>query len=213
MTEDWIARWEQGRTGWHEPDGNAALKRHWPDLPEDARVLVPLCGKSRDITWLEARGLAIVGAELSRLAIQAFFAENNLGYSTIPQGALTQYKCTERNISIYCGDYFALRCEPCDALYDRGSLVALPANRRADYVRHTNSLLRSSAARMVITLEYDQSRVDGPPWSVSESEIRASWPDLQRVSALDDLENCPPKFREAGLDEITEVVWLNPWGP
>jgi hypothetical protein len=31
---------------------------------------------------------------------------------------------------------------------------------------------------------------------------------LRRVSEKDDLENCPPKFREAGLDKIVEVVWI-----
>lgn len=212
MKEDWLGRWEQGRTGWHEPGGNASLKRHWPDLPPASRVLVPLCGKTPDLTWLAARGHHVVGAELSKIAIQSFFSENELSYLTIPRGPLTEYRCIEPNISIYCGDYFALNgetCEPCDALYDRGSLVALEAGRRADYVRHTNALLRPNAFRMVIALEYDQSRAAGPPWSVEAAEINALWPGLSRVSETDDLANCPPKFRDAGLDRFTEVVWLS----
>ena len=181
-------------------------------MPDGSRVLVPLCGKSRDMIWLETQGHHVVGAELSRIAVEAFFAENDLRYSVSQYGNMARYSCSDRQITVYCGDYFALECEPCEALYDRGSLVALPENRRAEYVRHTNSLLLPDAARLLITLEYDQSRVDGPPWSVSAAEIEALWPDLQRVSALDDLQNSPPKFREAGLDEIREVVWLKPWG-
>lgn len=209
MTEDWIARWEQGRTGWHEADGSAALKRHWPKMPEGTRVLVPLCGKSQDINWLEAQGHEVIGVELSRIAVEAFFTENKLDFSMSAHGELTRYRCAGRNISIFCGDYFALDYEPCDALFDRGSLVALPADRRAGYLRHTKRLLRPDATRMLITLEYEQSIADGPPWSVSAAEVKAAWPDLQRVSALDDLENSPPKFRDAGLDRLLEVVWLN----
>jgi thiopurine S-methyltransferase len=212
MKEDWLGRWEQGRTGWHEPGGNAALKRHWPELPPASRVLVPLCGKTPDLTWLEACGHHVVGAELSKLAILSFFSESELSYLTIPHGELTEYRCIEQDITIYCGDYFSLSaetCEPCDALYDRGSLVALEAERRADYVRHTNSLLRPNAFRMVIALEYDQSRVDGPPWSVDAAEINVLWPGLSRVSEVDDLANGPPKFRDAGLDCFREVVWLS----
>jgi hypothetical protein len=36
------------------------------------------------------------------------------------------------------------------------------------------------------------------------------WPELKRVDAYDDLENGPPKFREAGLREMIEVVWKAP---
>ena len=47
----------------------------------------------------------------------------------------------------------------------------------------------------------------GPPFSVPAEEILGYWPKLQRVDAYDDIQNGPPKFREAGLDEMIEVVW------
>jgi hypothetical protein len=80
-------RWEQGRTGWHEAIGSATLRQHWPQLPCGERVLVPLCGKTKDLIWLEARGLSVIGIELSRIAVEAIFAENRLSYSVIPDGA------------------------------------------------------------------------------------------------------------------------------
>ena len=209
MSEDWLSRWEQGRTGWHEASGSAALRQHWPQLPAGKRVLVPLCGKTKDLVWLEARGLSVVGIELSRLAVEAFFAESGLSYSLIPDGPLKQYRCNERDISIFCGDYFAFDGEPCDALFDRGALVALPANRRALYARHTDGLLHANATRLVVTLEYDQARADGPPYAVDSAEIDSLWPGLVRVSATDDLRNAPPKFRDAGLERVIEVVWLS----
>jgi thiopurine S-methyltransferase len=209
VSEDWLSRWEQGRTGWHEANGSASLRQHWPQLPCVERVLVPLCGKTKDLIWLEARGLSVIGIELSRIAVEAFFAENRLSYSVIPDGALKQYRCNERDISIYYGDYFAFDGTPCDALFDRGALVALPANRRMAYARRTDGLLRADATRLVVTLEYDQARADGPPYSVESSEIDTLWPGLVRVSAIDDLQNAPPKFRDAGLERVVEVVWLS----
>jgi hypothetical protein len=35
------------------------------------------------------------------------------------------------------------------------------------------------------------------------------WDDLLRVGAKDDIDNCPPKFRKAGLSDIAEVFWLS----
>ena len=65
MNDAWIERWQIGRTGWHEPQGNASLKRYW-DLT-GRRVLVPLCGKSADLLWLESQGNSVTGVELSEL--------------------------------------------------------------------------------------------------------------------------------------------------
>ncbi len=208
MAEDWLARWQQGRTGWHEIGGNSGLKRFWPGLPAGSRVLVPLCGKTPDLGWLESRRLDVTGVELSPLAAEAFFSENNLRYSVFRKDSFEVYSGFDRRIAIYCGDYFSFAGQSFDAVYDRGALVALPASIRGAYVRHTDSLLRPDAGRLLITLEYDQAIVEGPPFSVTADEVRGYWPMLRRVSERDDLENCPPKFRQAGLEKIIEVVWL-----
>ena len=76
MLDTWLERWRDGRTGWHETDGSALLKRHWPRLVRGSRVLVPLCGKSVDLLWLASQGLEVSGVEISGLAIRAFFDEN-----------------------------------------------------------------------------------------------------------------------------------------
>jgi thiopurine S-methyltransferase len=207
MKEDWLGRWQQGRTGWHEDDGNASLKTHWIDLPADSSVLVPLCGKSRDLVWLESRKLKVAGIELSPLAVAAFFAENHLSYEESAENDFRVYRSTERQITVYCGDYFSFVHEPFDALYDRGALIALPASQRSTYVRHTESLLKPGAKRLVITLEYDQAVVDGPPYAVPVAELTGYWPGLVQVSAEDALNTCPPKFLEAGLEKVIEKTW------
>lgn len=210
MAEDWLERWREGRTGWHEPDGSAALKNHWPALPKGSRVLVPLCGKAKDLAWLAARGLSVIGVELSPLAIEAFFEENGLRARRDDRGALPAWRARDTDLVIYCGDWFDFTTGACDALFDRGALVALPPDARPRYAAHTSGLLRPEAYRLVVTLEYEQSRVAGPPFSVSVRELAGYWPGLERIASRNDIDNAPPKFRDAGLTRFDEVVWRSP---
>lgn len=205
MANTWLERWSEGRIGWHQAAGNASLKKYWS--AGGRRVLVPLCGKSPDLLWLEQQGNEVVGVELSEIAVRSFFDEHELGYDVLA-GKLPAFVATDRKITIHCGNYFRFDEKPFDAHYDRGALVALPAGERPGYVRYTQSLLTANALQLVITLEYDQSLVDGPPYSVTAEELLEYWPDLMRVDAYDDLANSPPKFHEAGLDAMAEVVWL-----
>ncbi len=207
MSNDWLERWQIGRIGWHEEGGNKSLHRHWS--VSGKRVLVPLCGKSRDLDWLERQGNEVVGVELSDIAVEAFFDENEIACSVV-QGELTAYVADDRRITLYCGDYFRFAEGPFSGLYDRGALVAISPDRRVEYVRHTRSLLDADAAKLIIAVEYDQSMAEGPPFSIPEESMRALWPELERIDAYDDMENCPPKFREAGLREIIEAVWRSP---
>jgi thiopurine S-methyltransferase len=209
VSEDWLDRWNQGRTGWHESTGNEGLKSYWPDFAHPGNVLVPLCGKSPDLLWLAERGHDVVGVELSEIAVAAFFEEHGLEFELEAAGRLRRYSATQHSLDIYCGDYFDFQSHSFDALYDRGALVALAEEQRPRYVEHTSNLLKPGALRLVITLEYDQQVVNGPPFSVAADELLAYWNDMVRVGEKDDIENCPPKFRKAGLEEISEVFWLS----
>jgi thiopurine S-methyltransferase len=205
MNEPWIERWKAGRIGWHEPDGNASLHRHW-ETTDGRRVIVPLCGKTPDLLWLEERGNDVTGVELSEIAARAFFEENALGY-TRRDGSLSVYEANDRRISIHCGDFFEFRETGFDACYDRGSLIALPADVRPAYARHLNYLTTPNSQRLLITLDYDDSIATGPPFSVSRDEVLSYWPSLELVDRFDDIANGPPKFRDAGLEEMFECVW------
>lgn len=204
MHEGWLERWQEGRTGWHQTGGNRNLQDHW--RASGKRVLVPMCGKTPDMLWLEEQGNEVIGVELSEIAVQAFFDEHGLEYERI-EGALVEYRAIERRITLHCGDYFEFRERGFDAHYDRGALVALPADLRPRYASHTSSLLSNDVEQLVVAVEYDQAVCDGPPYSLGEPEIRGYWPRLTRVASVDDTENAPPKFLEAGLKHMAEVVW------
>lgn len=207
MKEQWLERWQIGKTGWHEAEGNSKLKQHWRATRR--RVLVPMCGKSTDMKWLADQGNQVVGVELSDLAVEAFFAEQALDY-TVQDGELRIYQAVESGITIYCGNVFDLQSIQCDAHYDRGALVAMPDEVRQAYAAHVSSLLVPDAEQLVISLEYDDTVAVGPPFSVSDEEVLSYWSDLKCIDAHDDIANAPPKFIEAGLTEMIEKVWRSP---
>lgn len=204
MANPWIERWQIGQTGWHEAEGNAGLRKHWRGSGHT--VLVPLCGKSVDLRWIAEQDNRVIGVELSSIAVESFFEEQGLDYSR-SGGDLPRYDARGIDISIYCGDFFALASVQCDAHYDRGALIAMPPEMRPAYAQHVSSLLTADAQQLVITLNYDQQTANGPPFSVDDSELLSYWPGLARVEARDDIDNAPPKFIEAGLDELIEKVW------
>lgn len=209
-SEDWSSRWKEGRVGWHEPAGSASLRRWWPALPPGARVLVPLCGKSFDLAWLAEQGQDVTGVELSEIAVQAFFREQGFSARVERRAGFDVYRADEARIALWCGDFFDFPETGFDAHYDRGALVALPADLRPGYVAHLWRCLGPAAARLVLTLEYDQERAAGPPFSVPAAEVMDYFPDLERVSVHNDAASAPPKIRDAGIESFVETVWRSP---
>jgi thiopurine S-methyltransferase len=122
----WLKKWASGQIGFHLPDVNPYLQRYWPALqiPAQARVLVPLCGKSLDLRWLAHQGHRVLGVELSETAIRDFFVEQQLEPEVSERGAFNVYRAA--SIEVWCGDFFALTAEDvadCVALYDRAALI------------------------------------------------------------------------------------------
>lgn len=210
--EFWLDRWRLNQIGFHQAQFNARLLRHWSSLevPPGARVFVPLCGKSRDMLWLADQGYPVLGIELATAAIDAFFTEAELSSTQRRHGALTLYESTR--IDIYCGDFFELtplELAGVDAVFDRGALVALPSEMRARYAGHLLSILPARAEILLLTLEYDQARVAGPPFSVSEAEVDALFGSRCSIDVLEATvsDRVPPHFEANGIREAGESVY------
>lgn len=168
----WLERWKEGRIGFHEGSPNQLLSRHITQLGMQRRVLVPLCGKTEDMVLLAASGHEVVGIELAEVAVRAFFEEHGLTPNESQLGSLKSFSAGP--ITLLAGDFFACTREhlgTLDAFYDRAALVALPAALRGAYVHHLRSLLLPAAKGLVITFEYTQAQMAGPPFSVSQTEL------------------------------------------
>ena len=208
----WHERWERSEIGFHQQEINVHLQQFWTqlDLRPGQRVFAPLCGKSRDLLWLAGEGHPVTGVEISRLAVEAFFAENGLKPRRWREGAFEIWEVDE--IRILLGDFFDL--EPhhlADAagIYDRASLIALPPPMRARYAHHLNAILPVGTRVLLVTLEYDQSVLAGPPFAVGEAEVRALYQATHEVELLytrDALAETS-RWRERGLTWLLERVY------
>lgn len=174
----WHQRWQQNQIGFHQDAPTPLLQKHWPALgvPVGARVFVPLCGKSLDMAWLAAQGHRVLGVELSRLAVEQFFAEHGLQPAVEDSRYGTHFRAGD--IEILCGDAFGLDADllaDCAGVFDRAALIALPPALRQRYVNELQARLPAGCRGLLITLEYPQDERDGPPFSVTEQEVRGMY--------------------------------------
>lgn len=202
----WHDRWRRQQIGFHEPAANPLLLQHFDTLalPSAARILLPLCGKTLDIDWLLARGHEVVGAELSAIAVAALFERLGTPPTIAHSGPLQRWSAA--GLEVWVGDFFQidpLQAGRFDAVYDRAALIAMPPTMRADYAAQLMRLA-GDAPQLLVTLEYDQSRIDGPPFSVGEAELRTLYPGrtMQRLAA----EAVAGGLK--GKADATECVWL-----
>ncbi|WP_394559796.1 thiopurine S-methyltransferase [Aquipseudomonas alcaligenes] len=203
----WHSRWASGQIGFHLPSANPLLTRHFAalDLTPGSRVLLPLCGKSLDIAWLLDAGHPVVGVELSELAVQQLFAE--LGCTpriTRVNADLQSYETD--GLTLFVGDIFTLSralMGPVAAIYDRAALVALPPTMRQRYANHLAEI-SARAPQLLISFDYDQSQLPGPPFAVPASELAQLYGSHYR---LQQLASQPLEGGLKGQCPATEVVW------
>jgi thiopurine S-methyltransferase len=169
----WFDAWSAGKINFHEGKPNSYLAEHAARLTGTS-VLVPLCGKTEDLAFLAAHNHTVIGIELVEDAVRAFFSEHGLSPAIERRGALTRY--ASGAVTILAGDLFAVTRDdigPIDALYDRAALVALPADLRIRYIAHLRTLLPAETPGLLVTLDYPQDQMEGPPFSVPDSEVHA----------------------------------------
>ncbi|CAC9599659.1 Thiopurine S-methyltransferase (EC 2.1.1.67) [uncultured Gammaproteobacteria bacterium] len=209
---DWIQRWKENKIGWHRDKPNSKLIEFIDclHLKQGDQVFVPLCGKSIDMMYLLDRGYRVFGVELSTLATEQFFVENKIEYSIHQSGEFSVYSAN--NIQMYCGDYFKLKLEDFKsvvAVYDRASLIALPLELRVKYVSHLYSIITKGCRVLLLTLNYPQSQISGPPFAVNQEEVWSLYKkgfDCQQLQCFNDIEN-EPKFQRANVDFIEKATY------
>ncbi len=220
----WRQRWREGRLGFHQQKVNSRLRKLWDifELAKGERVLVPLCGKSLDMLWLAQQGYPVFGVEISDLACRDFYAENNLQYRIVERNgsgdsahdkaAPPVVRFIGADIELWCGDFFALQADEMRDIrvaYDRAALIALPAAMRRDYVAHLAALLQPGAQVLLLSMDYDESKMKGPPFSVAENEVRDlfEYEFCVEILAQSSGPDIVGNLAERGLDTLNEKVY------
>jgi thiopurine S-methyltransferase len=211
--EFWHERWQKSEIGFHQQDYNAWMQEFFRrfGVAPGARILVPLCGKSLDMSWLAEQGFRVTGVELSERAVKDFFAEQELAHEVISEAGVDTYR--SESIDIICADFFSLgRAEipNVDAVYDRASLIALPPEMRRAYADHLAGLIDPAIRILLITLEYPQEQMRGPPFSVMQREVKELFDQHCRIERIlsDDCLAREPRFKKKGLTRLDEIVYL-----
>jgi thiopurine S-methyltransferase len=210
--EFWLERWKTQDIGFHQPQFDPALDKFWSRLavPAGARAFVPLCGKSLDMVWLAQQGHAVVGAELSEQAVDEFFAERGIVPDVRREGDFVVK--SSGPYEIWVGDFFAMpeaAVAGVAAVYDRAALVALPAGMQRQYAEKLKTLL-PRVPILLITVDYDQRQMDGPPFATSPRTVDTLFSDrYERVELTSqDVLAGHPRFQQRGLTALTGAVFL-----
>ena len=188
MTTDalWQKRWDEGRIGFHLESFHPWLVQYWSEIAQQppGQVLVPLCGKSLDLRFLAAGGHPVVGVECVPEAIEQFYSEWSVEPDRRVSGSSRRFM--GNGVTLYCGDFFGVEPEEglCDAWYDRASLVALPSRQRPAYVERLMELTTDTASGMLITFDYPQAEMEGPPYALPDEEVEALFTPFCRVERL-----------------------------
>ncbi len=203
----WHQKWEKNEIAFHGSEVNPLLVKHLDELAleKGSRVFLPLCGKTLDISWLLGNDYRVAGAELSKIAIEQLFAGLGIEPTKSRAGALEHYSA--KNIDVFVGDLFDVSSKmlgPVDAIYDRAALVALPEAMRSRYTTHLSEIA-NNAPQLLISYEYDQRELEGPPFSVSNEEVKRHYGDRYHLTLLSS-EDLPGGLK--GKCAAKENVWL-----
>lgn len=215
----WHSKWDTQQIGFHQNEVNPLLIKYWPRLnlsnSASSTVFVPLCGKTLDICFLAELGHEVIGCELNETAVEQFFTENDLSYSTSRVGELQKF-VTEQ-VSIYQGDLFSLSPETLSGqeeqtigvFYDRAALIAWPEEMRQDYVQKLAALIPPKSVGLLVTLDYPQEALKGPPFAVSNDWIMANMAEFFEVEILacEDVLSENPRFIKKEVPWLTESVY------
>ncbi|KRU22445.1 thiopurine S-methyltransferase [Psychrobacter piscatorii] len=216
--EFWHKRWQEKRIGFNQSAVNPLLTEYIDhlDLAVGSRIFVPLCGKSIDMVWLAAQGYDVVGVELVETAVQEFFAEQNIQPIVSQHVENPDIKCyqgqlvdgdEQRTITLWAADIFALTSTDLgtiDAIYDKAALIALPADMRPDYSEQIRKV-SDNAPQLLITLNYDQSKKDGPPFSINSQQLQQYYGSHYQICKL---ASEPSSIGSMPDLKVTEQVWL-----
>mgnify|MGYP005987679859 CR=1 FL=1 len=203
----WHQLWESNDIGFHQRAVNPLLAEYFNtlSLAEGTRLFIPLCGKTLDIAWLLSKGYRVAGAELNKPAVELLFSELGVEPIISKLGALDCYSA--ENIDIFVGDIFDLSAEllgDVDAIYDRAALVALPEAMREQYRKHLLEIT-NVAPQLLLTFEYDQTVLAGPPFSISSDDINQYYADQYTLTLLKQIE-VPGGLK--GQCKASESIWL-----
>lgn len=180
----WQRRWDEGATGWHMDEVHPKLQAEHGQWD---RVLVPLCGATRDLAWLAERSMDVVGVELVEAACRRVFAEwgRTPDVDEVGTGDARFVRYQADGLTVLQGDMLALgpaHAPRFDGVWDRAALVALEPAQRLPYVE---TLSRVAGGGEILLATFLREDDGGPPYSIPDAFVRDHLDEVELVDEDD----------------------------
>ncbi|HXP64648.1 MAG TPA: thiopurine S-methyltransferase [Steroidobacteraceae bacterium] len=208
----WLDRWRAAQIGFHQAATDRHLMAYWPNLklPASSSVFVPLCGKSLDLLWLNARGHSVAGVELSPIALESFCMEHGIPARRRVLADFDVYEA--ERLALFRGDFFNLTRKllgNVSAVYDRAALISWAPPLRSAYVDHMASLTDAGTQTLLISVEYPPAQMSGPPFPLDRAAIDELYAEHHSIELLGSHEilDLEPRLRARGLTELREIAY------
>ena len=211
--QQWIQRWREGRTPFHQEQVNPWLLhyRHLLEPLAGCSVLVPLCGMSVDMGHLADAGALVTGVDVAEQPLRQFFRQRNLDPVQEFRAGTPVFRAGP--FTLLAGDFLqeAERLAgPWNVIWDRAALIALPGHQRRPYADLLLRLLAPGGRILLVGLEYDDSLMDGPPYNVPAESIEELFKAAGSVEMLArkelDRDNLQQRIHD--LTWVKETVFL-----
>lgn len=208
----WLNKWQKNEIGFHLPKPHPWLVALWPQMfaqNPQAHVFLPLCGKTLDVDFFLQQGHTVTANELSDDAVVAIFERLAIKPQVTQWAGGKRYQA--EGLIIYAGDFFTLspsELTSVDWVYDRAALIALPQTMRQQYSQHLMQLC-PSAQQCLITLDYQQDLMSGPPFALSDEEVKQHYAATYSINELKsaNIIEHEPRFAKNGLPELFQRVY------
>jgi thiopurine S-methyltransferase len=207
----WHKCWERNSVGFHQETVHPFLEQFLlPRLTSTTQhVFLPLCGKSLDMVWFAQR-MNVSGAELSEIACRDFFKEKELVFQQVQHKSFNVF--SYQNIQLWQGDFFKLlptQLSDIDWIYDRAAIIALPEYMQQQYVEHLSRFIADETTLFLISLEFPQEELSGPPFSMSSLKVEQLFSDFD-VDCIAEHELADKKFaqRTFNVSYLVERLYL-----
>ena len=208
----WLDRWRAAQIGFHQAATDRHLMAYWPNLklPASSSVFVPLCGKSLDLLWLNARGHSVAGVELSPIALESFCMEHGIPARRRVLADFDVYQA--ERLALFRGDFFKLTRKllgNVSAVYDRAALISWAPPLRSAYVDHMAALTDAGTQTLLISVEYPPAQMSGPPFPLDRAAIDELYAEHHSIELLGSHEilDLEPRLRARGLTELREIAY------
>ncbi len=212
--EYWLDRWEVGEIRFNQPTPHRFLVKHFKalGLQSQEKIFVPLCGKSVDMAWLMQQKQRVIGVEISPIAIADFLKENKLNTMQFKESSFQIYQ--NKSCALYNGDLFDLTPKhllDIKAIYDRGSLTALPPKTlRTQYVDWLKTTVPVNSKILLIVFEHGAPDVVKPPFSTPQADVNLCFNSHFSATQLEKeyMAEIPSHWIERGVYDLYECAYL-----